>query len=101
MCEVTGSIPVRSTKGKKLPCGKFLPFVETAAMFCEHAKPRGAGCENFERRREIIRSHKIKGHVAKLVDALCSERSESNLMRVQISPCPQSNSWKNRFNGNC
>ena len=26
----------------------------TAAMFCEHAKPRGAGCENFERRREII-----------------------------------------------
>ena len=26
-------------------------------MFCEHAKPRGAGCENFERRREIICSH--------------------------------------------
>ena len=28
-------------------------------MFCERAKPRGAGCENFERRREIICSHKL------------------------------------------
>jgi len=27
-------------------------------MFCECAKPRGADCENFERRREIICSHK-------------------------------------------
>jgi len=32
--------------------------VLTTAMFCEHAKPRGAGCENSEWRRGIICSHK-------------------------------------------
>ena len=45
-------VRVRSSVGpQKLEANELLhlrAFVETAAMFCERAKPRGAGCENFE-----------------------------------------------------
>ena len=44
---------------QKAPFGAFFLFVRTTAMFCEHAKPRGAGCENSECRRGIICSHKV------------------------------------------
>jgi len=50
-----------------------LHFVLTAAMFCEHAKPRGAGCENSERRRGII----------------CSDKAQSSLLFCILSSKPQ------------
>ena len=45
--KVVGSIPTGRTALRKICTAADFLAVRTAAMFCEYAKPRGTGCENF------------------------------------------------------